>query len=295
MLNLRYVGSEDFYQVNFRQNNENLITITGDFPVKRKGFKIYLPGDQTPIGDYSSFVTIYRELDNGVMFSNDGSVFVPSVRFTANGGMLDGTLVQNVHNYEDLVIPTPIEDETHKFLGWNSEIPTSGKIDDHISFTARFEYIPTVEELKAQKINMFSDICKSSIINGVDVELSDNIEHFSYSQEDQTNLKEIIDLALQTNVPMYYHSDGNGCKLYSVEELIAIYSSASTNKMHHITYFNQIRMYIDSLETREEVNAVEYGQELTGEYLQTYEQSMAQAQLVLETLLTRRAALLAGE
>ena len=165
MLNLKYVGSEDFYQINFKQNNENLITIMGDFPIKRKGFKIYLPNEQLPIGDYSSFVTVYRELENGATFSNDGSVFVPSVKFSANCGELNGVLEQNVHNYEDLVIPTPIEDETHKFLGWDSEIPTTGKIEDNISFTANFEYIPTEEELRAKlEANKTAKITESNTI-----------------------------------------------------------------------------------------------------------------------------------
>lgn len=155
-------------------------------------------------------------------------------------------------------------------------------------------YVPTLEEVKTSKINTFSNTCSMAITNGVDVAFTeDNVEHFSYSEEDQVNLKEIFDLAVQTNVPMYYHADGEGCKLYTVEQIIAIYTSATTNKMHHITYFNQIRMYINSLETTEEVNAIEYGQELTGEYLQTYNESMAQAQLVLEALLAKRAAILA--
>lgn len=155
-------------------------------------------------------------------------------------------------------------------------------------------YIPTLEEVKTSKINTFSNICSTSITNGVDVAFTeDNVEHFSYTEEDQVNLKEIFDLAVQTNVPMYYHADGESCKLYTVEQIIAIYTTATTNKMHHTTYFNQIRMYINSLETSEEVSDVEYGQPLTGEYLQTYNESMAQAQLVLEALLAKRAAVLA--
>ena len=155
-------------------------------------------------------------------------------------------------------------------------------------------YVPTLEEVKAAKINNFSSICSNEILDGVDVAFAeDYVEHFSYTEEDQVNLKEIFDLSVQTNVPMYYHADGEGCKLYTVEQIIAIYIAVTTNKMHHTTYFNQIRMYIESLETIEDVNKVEYGQELTGEFLNTYNESMAQAQLVLEALLARRAAMLA--
>ena len=154
----------------------------------------------------------------------------------------------------------------------------------------------TLEYVKTIKINRFSSICSKAIVDGSYVRLGDDVvEHFSYTEEDQVNLKEIFDLAVQTNVPMYYHADGEGCKLYTVEQIIAIYIAVTTNKMHHITYFNQLRMYINSLETIEDVNKVEYGQELVDEYLQTYKESMAQAQLVLEALLARRAAMLAEE
>lgn len=150
-------------------------------------------------------------------------------------------------------------------------------------------YVPTLDDVKKSKINELSRICNQSIVNGVNVEIDGVMEHFSYKDEDQVNIKEIFDLAVQTNIPMYYHADGASCKLYTVEQIITLYSTASTNKMHHTTYFNQLKLYVETLETNENVNDVVYGQELTGTYLETYNNSMMQAQLVLETLLSKRA------
>ena len=76
MLNLKYIGSEEMYHVSFKSNGNNVVTITGDFPIKKTGFNLYLPGKKDILGDYSSFVTLYREIDGGAMFSNDGSVYV---------------------------------------------------------------------------------------------------------------------------------------------------------------------------------------------------------------------------
>ena len=146
-------------------------------------------------------------------------------------------------------------------------------------------YVPTLEEVKTQKIYELSSLCNQAIINGVDIDIDDNTEHFSYKEEDQVNIKEIFDLVAQTNVPMYYHSDGNSCKLYTVEQIIELYSTATMNKMHHITYFNQLKLYLDTLETKEEVEEIEYGQDLTGEYLDVYNTSIEQAKLLLKTLL----------
>lgn len=154
------------------------------------------------------------------------------------------------------------------------------------------DYVLTLEEVKDSKIMNLSSICNRNIINGIDIEIDGNIEHFSYKDEDQMNIKELFDIVCQTNVPVYYHANGSSCKEYSPEQIIAIYATASTNKNHHTTYYNQLKMYIKSLQTKEEVESVFYGQELVDEYLTTYIASMGQAQLVLETLLAKRASIL---
>ena len=146
-------------------------------------------------------------------------------------------------------------------------------------------YVPTLEDIKNTKIQELSSICNQKIVDGVDIEIDGEIEHFSYKDEDQTNIKEIFDLAVKTGVPMYYHPDGESCKQYTVEQIIQLYSTAATNKLHHITYYNQLKMYVNSLETIEEVEKMNYGDELSGKYIVTYLAAMAQAQLSLETLL----------
>ena len=150
-------------------------------------------------------------------------------------------------------------------------------------------YVPTLDDIKTSKISELSYICNQSIVNGVDIDINGVMEHFSYKDEDQVNIKEIFDLAVQTNVPMYYHADGESCKLYTVDQIITLYSTATTNKMHHITYFNQLKLYVESLTAEDEVSAIEYGQELTGEYFETYNASMTQAQVVLDALVAKRA------
>lgn len=146
-------------------------------------------------------------------------------------------------------------------------------------------YVPTLEEIKVSKIQSLSSICKQSIIDGVDVDINGVTEHFAYGDEDQVNIKELFDLATQTKVPLYYHADGESCKLYTVEQIVSIYATSATNKIHHITYFNQLKLYVNTLETKEEVESVNYGDELTCEYLQTYNDAMAQANIGLTTLL----------
>lgn len=145
------------------------------------------------------------------------------------------------------------------------------------------EHIPTVDEVRNAKISVLSYTCNKQIINGVNVDIDGLSEHFSYTEEDQTNIKELFDLAVQTNVPLYYHSDGNSCKLYTVDQIVSIYTTATMNKMHNITYFNQLKMYLQSLDDAEKIKNIEYGCELTGEYLDTYNAAMAQAKNGMQT------------
>ena len=147
------------------------------------------------------------------------------------------------------------------------------------------EPVLTLEDIKNNKINQLSSICNNNIVNGVDVVIGDDTEHFSYKSEDQNNIKELFDLAVNTNVPLYYHADGDSCKLYTVEQIVNIYSANAINKMHHITYFNQLKLYVESLDDKETINIVTYGDELPGDYLTTYTEAMEQAKLGLETLL----------
>ena len=171
----------------------------------------------------------------------------------------------------------------------NNNVPYVASIEAEIPDFDQVEpYKPTLDEIKALKISELSKICNQSIVYGVDIEINGKTEHFSYAEEDQTNIKEMFDIVMQTNKPMYYHSDNEGCKLYSVEQIINLYIAEVTNKMHHTTYFNQIKMYIESLNDADVIYSIVYGFELRDEFLETYKNAMLQAKENVETLLQDR-------
>lgn len=79
MLNLKYVGENTNYKVEFKSLSSNVVQITGNFPVKEKGFTCWRDEDQDDTWDYTGFKTVYRTFDGGAQFSNDGSKYmVPS-------------------------------------------------------------------------------------------------------------------------------------------------------------------------------------------------------------------------
>ena len=134
------------------------------------------------------------------------------------------------------------------------------------------------------KLEELSKQCQEAITNGIDY----NGEHFSYTLTDQNNISNTFQLAMSTGLSVPYHADGQDCRLYSKEEIMSIYFAQETNVTHHTTYYNQLKQYVLTLTTEEEVNAVEYGQELTGTYLDTYNKIMAQASMIANTYVSEQ-------
>lgn len=159
MLKMKYVGLKTEYDISFSRISDSIVQILGDFPIKTKGFQLSREDKEDwEKMDYTEYTTVYRELDNGVQFSCDGSEYVPptpKVTFASNGGgVLEGNTVQEVWNYEELEIPTPVANENYEFTGWVPEIPESGEVETlNKTFTAVFvstlpppEPEPTLEE-----------------------------------------------------------------------------------------------------------------------------------------------------
>lgn len=140
-------------------------------------------------------------------------------------------------------------------------------------------YEPTLDELKQQKINEVSSICKETIYAGVDVELpTGSTEHFSLKEEDQINLfgKQAQITAGVTQLE--YHQDGHPCRYYTVEEMTAIITAAMQYVSYHTTYCNSLYTWINAVEEKEELEKITYGASIPAEYqsevLKTYLLSM---------------------
>lgn len=75
---LKYKNEETTYDVEFKKISKNIVEIKGDFPIKDVGFTLSRP-DMNDGWDYSEFITVYKEVDSGAQFSNDGSVYIEPV------------------------------------------------------------------------------------------------------------------------------------------------------------------------------------------------------------------------
>lgn len=262
---------------------DNIVTLK--FPkekvVDTSGFNLYLDEKgEIDIGGskYLSYTTIYRndeETDkyNGYQLSNDGSIYsapVPKISFSVSGcGTLSGNLTQEVEDYADLLIPTTIPDENYKFDSWNPEIPKSGKVTESKTYTAVFSYVETLEEVKQKKITEMNEAQQSVIQSGVEVTLSDGtIERFTLKDQDQMSLMGLQTLAQQgvDRIPWHEANNAEHCKYYSAEDMGRITGAALSFISYHVTYFRDLRIYINSMADKEDVESVTYGVYIPAEY-----------------------------
>lgn len=143
-----------------------------------------------------------------------------------------------------------------------------------------------LEDAKAAKEAELSAACNVAIENGLDIQLGDKTEHFNYSEKDQLNIKEMFDAVRMGATEYPYQSDTGECRVYSAAEIALIYQTLAGHKTGNLTYYHQLKSYVGTLDTADEVAAVFYGQALTGDYLAHYTDMMAVVQAQMAAVLS---------
>lgn len=145
-----------------------------------------------------------------------------------------------------------------------------------------------VEAVKEAKIEELSVACNTAINAGTQVQLTDGtIEPFTYGLADQSNVSEMFNAVLLGATQYPYHANDDDCRMYSAQDIVTIYATLSVFKTGQTTYHNQLKSYVKALSAQEEIEAVTYGQELSGEYLDKYNELMTQAKVQLDNVLAK--------
>lgn len=191
--------------------SEHVVEVKG-LEQNLSGFKIFTENDAL-IGDYSSYTTLYRTVDGGFQYSNDGSV------------------------YEE-PIPEPVPE-------------------------------PTLDEVKAAKVFEMNTIQQNTIANGCEVQLSNGTsERFTLTQNDQLSLNSLSVKVLEgmTFVPWHPANEDVPCRFYTEADMKTITDTCLNFVSWHVTWFRDLRRYIRSLTTKEEVEAITYDSCIPTEY-----------------------------
>ena len=75
MVKIKFNDLQELINVEFRRDENDYLSLYGEVPQDTSGFIAY-NGDGDLLGDYSDYTTVYRVLENGIEFSNDGSQWV---------------------------------------------------------------------------------------------------------------------------------------------------------------------------------------------------------------------------
>lgn len=135
---------------------------------------------------------------------------------------------------------------------------------DHLSIT----------KFRTHKREEISQACEKTIHAGIDVELSGGVEHFSLKDKDQLNLfgKQVQITAGVERIE--YHQDGNPCKFYSAEDMIALTKAAMAYVSYHTTYCNSVFSWLEGCKKASEMTGITYGaavpEEFQSEVLKEY-------------------------
>lgn len=121
----------------------------------------------------------------------------------------------------------------------------------------------SLSEYRDYKIHELGTVCTENIYKGLDVTTSKGSEHFTYNLEDQYNLKVLSDTAILTKSDLPYHTNGQQCKVYSAKDIITIYATLQRNLLYHTTYCNALNTLVRQAESKEDIQIISYGMEIT--------------------------------
>ena len=157
-------------------------------------------------------------------------------------------------------------------------------LEDAVEIIGGEDSLPVV---KAAKLKEISDACNSVIVAGIDLELNEGTVHFNLSIEDQSNIANLFRVVELGGTEFPYQADGGVCRIYTAAEIAAIYIAAQTLITTQTTYHNELKQYVQTLTSAEEVSAIQYGMTLPEPYLTEMNEKLAVAQQQMQAIVGR--------
>lgn len=137
------------------------------------------------------------------------------------------------------------------------------------------------------KLSEISNACNAVIVNGVDIKFGEENVHFNLSIEDQSNINNLFRVVELGGTEFPYQADGGVCRIYTAAEIAAIYIAAQTLITTQTTYHNELKQYVQTLTSAEEVSAIQYGMTLPEPYLTEMDEKLAVAQQQMQAIVGR--------
>lgn len=145
-----------------------------------------------------------------------------------------------------------------------------------------------LEEYRAYKIAQLSDECSNEIFKGLDIETTKGTKHFTYTYDDQFNVKTLFDSACMVQMDVPFHGSGNMCEIYTWQDAINIYIKLQSNLLYHTTYCNALFMHIkEDLYSKEDIASVTYGMDVPENRKTDMETALAAGEALMSAVLAK--------
>lgn len=118
--------------------------------------------------------------------------------------------------------------------------------------------VPTLEQVKAQKMTQLNATCKAEILAGFESDALGSPHRYSAEMEDQLNL---IGSTLAGIDTPYVCTDSEGVKaarLHTAAQMSQVYQDGATIKGTKIFWFHELRALVEAAETIEAVNLINW-------------------------------------
>jgi hypothetical protein len=122
--------------------------------------------------------------------------------------------------------------------------------------------ITDIENLKLAKIGELSKVCETTIINGLDIQTTVGLEHFSLKITDQLDMSNQYSTILAGATAVPYHADNTICRMFSAEEIGNVIASSVDFVTYNRTYFNYIKEVVKRCTTEAEIVTIVWGTSL---------------------------------
>lgn len=143
---LKFLNDTNVYEAKISKSSSRVSVIFEDnvpsLETLTKGFVVINKHNQKVMGNYEEFKYLYKKENESsyILSSVEGDVYVePKAKVAFNvheGCSVEGELIQEVYNYEELIIPTIHVEDGYEFVKWTPEVPTEGKVEKNMVFNA---------------------------------------------------------------------------------------------------------------------------------------------------------------
>ena len=174
---------------------------------------------------------------------------------------------------------------TKKYNGYQLSNDGSVYVEPEISPNPK-PYNPTLDEVKESKKAEIKMKVQNEILS--DVMIASYA--FGYNESDMIAIRNAYEDSISSGMSVILKDSTGQSRELNEEEITDLYKKQEIKRLEKDSYAQCLLDYIDGLTSKEAVNSVEYGDELTGKYLEKYNEKVSNTQSYIEKVISGKKA-----